>query len=584
MVEERFTPRLPVGGPLTDEHQKALGLLQLQGWTEAEKAEEERILSDLAAAGFAEKQGKGYVPVRAPTQTDRVQVACPSCGKKGSLRTGFGVCRVKCRACGGTFVVPAPVRQTPEQLEGAVPDAGRKQAESPPPWSRDNAGNDKAETPNFLPEPGRQQEAHWPRAEPCVGPNVQEGQQAARSMSSLTPPPANPLQLPIWLVVGLGVAAVVVVALGTLGSARQKRPKGNSANSPSSGQTAAAEAPAHAPGPPNAGPQQGGVPDTSWLQGAPVGSWLQEQTPAPAGGVPLSAEAIFAQAAPAVVQVRTQNRQGRPLANGSGFLVSSIGLIATNYHVIKDAHAAQVVFADKTNVPVLGVAALDREADVAILKVAGPFSARPLELAESRLPAVGTKVYAIGNPEGLTQSLSDGLVSGHREHGPITEIQTTAPISPGSSGGPLLGPHGKVVGVTTAFRKVGQNLNFAVPASHVQRLRLRCEAEGKVARLPLLAEPAAGDDLIAVEPPPGIPQDHPAPPRPVKQERLSDATLAELYRRAEDAIPRPQGRGPGGAFLSRSLGRQMYAQRQAQVFSLFQQLVREEIQRRQKAD
>ena len=148
----------------------------------------------------------------------------------------------------------------------------------------------------------------------------------------------------------------------------------------------------------------------------------------------------------------------------------------------------------------VGAAALDQEADVAIIKVAGRIAAQPLELAGDELPPVGAKVYAIGSPLGLfANTLSDGLVSAHRERGAIpyfprlpTMIQTTAPISHGSSGGPLLRADGKVVGVMTlTFASEGENLNFAVPASHVARLLLRCEGEGPLTQLPLVREPDA---------------------------------------------------------------------------------------------
>jgi S1-C subfamily serine protease/Flp pilus assembly protein TadD len=205
-----------------------------------------------------------------------------------------------------------------------------------------------------------------------------------------------------------------------------------------------------------------------------------------AASSPLPPDELFARASPAVVQVVIQNRKGRSLGGGSGFLIGKNGFIVTNYHVIEKAHKAQVVLADKSTLPVLGAAALDEEADLAILKVAGQIGAQPLELAGNDLPPVGTKVYAIGSPLGLTQTLSDGLVSGHREIDDVAVIQTTAPISPGSSGGPLLGTAGRVVGVTTAFLKGGQNLNFAVPASHVARLLLRCAAEGQLTRFPLV--------------------------------------------------------------------------------------------------
>jgi S1-C subfamily serine protease len=210
---------------------------------------------------------------------------------------------------------------------------------------------------------------------------------------------------------------------------------------------------------------------------------------------PLSADAVFAQASPAVVQVVTQDRQGRNIGSGSGFLVSNNGLIATSFHVIENASTTDVVLADKTMRPVVEIVALDQEADIAIIKAAGPITAKPLELAGSDLPAVGTKVYAIGNPEGLTHSLSDGLVAAHREIGRSTEIQTTAPISPGSSGGPMLGADGRVIGVTRGLFKEGQNLNFAVPVCHVARLLLRCESERQLTRSPLPRQPAPEPEM-----------------------------------------------------------------------------------------
>src|SRR5262249_7571785 len=149
------------------------------------------------------------------------------------------------------------------------------------------------------------------------------------------------------------------------------------------------------------------------------------------------------------------------------------------------AHSAEVVLSDETKLRVAGVAALDEDADLAILKVTHGISAEPLSLAAGDLPPVGSRVYAIGTPGGkFVNTLSDGLVSAHRPAGRIpvfpklpTMIQMTAPISHGSSGGPLLGPDGRVVGVTTlAFtnyprpQDINQNLNFAVPASHVAQL------------------------------------------------------------------------------------------------------------------
>jgi S1-C subfamily serine protease/Tfp pilus assembly protein PilF len=205
----------------------------------------------------------------------------------------------------------------------------------------------------------------------------------------------------------------------------------------------------------------------------------------------LAPDAIFVRASPAVVQVVVKDARGRTAGTASGFLVSKCGLIATNHHVIEKAHRAHVVLPDMTNVPVDGVVALDQEGDLAIVKVAGRIRAEPLELGGSDLPPVGAKVYAIGNPLGLANTLSDGLVSGHRGTGGGALIQMSAPISPGSSGGPLLGADGTVVGVTTFLFKGGQNLNFAVPASQVTRLLAMSKGRSRLIPLPLVRQPDA---------------------------------------------------------------------------------------------
>lgn len=176
-----------------------------------------------------------------------------------------------------------------------------------------------------------------------------------------------------------------------------------------------------------------------------------------------SAEAIFQEASPAVVRVEVRDRAFKLIGQGSGFLVSEDGLVVTNHHVIREAYFADVVFSDGCKYPVEGVAASLRSSDLALLKIHGQMFP-VLKLAEDTLPSVGGKVYAIGNPRGLTNSLSDGLVSGHRQfEDDLTYIQTTAAISPGSSGGPLLSKDGMVLGVTTASLRDAQNLNLVVP-------------------------------------------------------------------------------------------------------------------------
>jgi S1-C subfamily serine protease len=201
----------------------------------------------------------------------------------------------------------------------------------------------------------------------------------------------------------------------------------------------------------------------------------------------LTPDVIFALASPAVVQVvAPDHRPGGGVSCGSGFLVAE-SLVATNHHVIADADAVTIILSDKTELPVVGIAAMDRDADLAILKVSRRLKVRPLALSATDLPPFGSKVFAIGNPLGqFANTLSDGLVSGHRERGAVpdfpekpTLLQVSAPISHGSSGGPLVGADGNVVGVMTLTweDEGGRNINFAVPASHVARLVLQCDDE-----------------------------------------------------------------------------------------------------------
>ena len=184
----------------------------------------------------------------------------------------------------------------------------------------------------------------------------------------------------------------------------------------------------------------------------------------------MSAEELFAKASPAVVRVVVRDSNFKVTGQGSGFFISSDGLLVTNYHVVKSARFATVLLSDGSVLFVDGVSCPDKEADLALLRVHAQRLPH-LAVADSIPPRIGTTVYAIGNPYGLTNTFSKGIVSAHRKvKGKIIAIQTTAAISPGSSGGPLLAPDGRVVGVTTAYLRGGQNLNFAVPASSLLEL------------------------------------------------------------------------------------------------------------------
>lgn len=179
-----------------------------------------------------------------------------------------------------------------------------------------------------------------------------------------------------------------------------------------------------------------------------------------------------------VVLLEMSDSDGQPLSLGSGFFVSD-GLIATNAHVIEGAGSGTVkLVGDLHKMRILGTVAVDRHADIALLKVVA--SSPALKLGQEKSPAVGDKVYVVGNPLGLEGTFSEGIVSGLRRNGDDSIIQMTAPISPGSSGGPVMDEKGSVIGVAVATFKDGQNLNLAVPIAYVSKLLASLAADPTV--------------------------------------------------------------------------------------------------------
>src|SRR5208283_490145 len=179
----------------------------------------------------------------------------------------------------------------------------------------------------------------------------------------------------------------------------------------------------------------------------------------------------------AIVSIIMSDKDGHPLAQGSGFLVSKNGLVMTNYHVIAEGSSAVVKLPDGAFYLVDGVVASDKARDVAIIKTHGT-NFRTLTLGNSDGLQVGQEVVAIGNPLSLESTVSNGIVSGIRViKGKGNLLQITAPISHGSSGGPLFNMAGEVVGITAAMIEGGENLNFAIPINEAKRLLLNHSAE-----------------------------------------------------------------------------------------------------------
>lgn len=197
-----------------------------------------------------------------------------------------------------------------------------------------------------------------------------------------------------------------------------------------------------------------------------------------AQSVPRKDIPAIAKAANGSVVTIVMGDNNKPVALGTGFIVSPSGLVVTNYHVIKAGSVAAVKFPDGTILPADGLVAADKNRDVAVIKIHGkPF--RALTLGNSDSVQIGEEVVAIGNPLGLELTISNGIVSGIRtvekEGGKF--LQVTAPISHGSSGGPLLNMTGEVIGITSMYFEGGENLNFAIPINEAKRLLLNLSAK-----------------------------------------------------------------------------------------------------------
>ncbi|MBK7708221.1 MAG: trypsin-like peptidase domain-containing protein [Acidobacteria bacterium] len=175
---------------------------------------------------------------------------------------------------------------------------------------------------------------------------------------------------------------------------------------------------------------------------------------------------------PSAVAIETFDTRGNIVSRGSGFFVASDKVI-TNKHVIEKSARAEIHLFNGRKYPVKGVLAVDGEGDLALLQVEVPKEfAVPLPIVQ-KVPLEGESVVVIGNPFGLEGSVSNGIVSAVREisgYGRI--IQITAPISPGSSGSPVVNMLGQVIGVATLQAAEGQSLNFAVPSERIAALRI----------------------------------------------------------------------------------------------------------------
>jgi S1-C subfamily serine protease len=237
------------------------------------------------------------------------------------------------------------------------------------------------------------------------------------------------------------------------------------------------------------------------------------------GGEQLTSSEIYERAAPGVVAIRANSVQPGAgafeastgtdfnISTGSGFVLDGDGRIVTNAHVVSGVTAVQVTFADGTRVPAR-VVGKDEETDLAVLAVSPEgLDLRPLELGDSGSLEAGDRVLAVGNPTGFGTTAGTGRVAGSGRQIEVSGgyvidnlLETDAVIEPASSGGPLLGGDGRVVGITA---RLESDTGFAVPSDVAREVFAQLEENHKVLR-PYLGirgrATSAGVELLAITP------------------------------------------------------------------------------------
>lgn len=183
----------------------------------------------------------------------------------------------------------------------------------------------------------------------------------------------------------------------------------------------------------------------------------------------LSPQELFKRVSPSIFVVEVLDQSGSLVASGSAVAVETNNVV-TNKHVIDGATTVEIRQGSRTWPATL--THIDPDHDLCILTAEG-FNAQIVPVRLSSALTVGERVYSIGAPEGLELTISEGLISGLREFDEGRLIQTSAAISPGSSGGGLFDADGQLIGITTFFLKGGQNLNFALPGEWVKVLAAR---------------------------------------------------------------------------------------------------------------
>ncbi len=232
---------------------------------------------------------------------------------------------------------------------------------------------------------------------------------------------------------------------------------------------------------------------------------------------------LFKRTSPSVVHITSlgaqrdmfsMNVQQVQRGTGTGFVWDHAGHIVTNFHVIQGANGARVTLADQSTFDAKLVGAFP-DRDLAVLQIEAPKDKLPpINLGSSRDLLVGQRVYAIGNPFGLDQTLTTGIISAlNREIESFNSrsirgvIQTDAAINPGNSGGPLLDSAGRLIGVNTQIASpsgASAGIGFAIPADEVNRIVPRLIRDGRFTRPALGISAGAANLQRALNLPKGV--------------------------------------------------------------------------------
>jgi serine protease Do len=261
----------------------------------------------------------------------------------------------------------------------------------------------------------------------------------------------------------------------------------------------------------------------------------------PYTGKTLSAEKIATQEQ-SVVLLESFDRKGESLGFGSAFAVGN-GLFLTNYHVIAESSSYVIQTGQDRYYDVEGIVAANEEADLALVKTNIRTNIPALRTGSTSTLAKGQAVIAIGNPEGLQNTISSGIVSGIRVMNNERLIQITAPISPGSSGGPLFNIKGEVIGINTMGADQG-NLNFSVPIDYAKNWIVKYKTM-PFTKIPVLNQDPFREKQDAAPTPAPQPSTPPAADAP--SEQPAGTTPEQPVPSAQDAAVTEQSPGTAKA-------------------------------------